>query len=312
MEELKTLELVDMPAYTVADVLRKNIALEAKNDSSWVLYYENILEKNRTNIENTPLVIKENKLAYTIANNRKSSHENKKRINAKKLAVAPLLLSVLLLVAYYVNPSLIIPVGLSSLVGIVVFSRNINKFLRKSPKHVTDLPNLHYASKNYSETSWGVSSGNIDKASLCFQVRANEILETYNTANYCYSPTLTTFDKINIIVAGELWILANNAKDFEQAASLGPGAVGSYANILARSIGSPCVKMPLLDADEFKKDYIMETDILDKIDSLKTWATTHISDSEWNSVIDNIVTDFTTSSPVESRVNKFARHLKDF
>jgi hypothetical protein len=262
MEELKTLDLVSMPASETASVIRKSLAEEAKNDTGWVLYYESILAKHKTNIENMNFPNQNKKLMYSIALNRKNA-KNKK---ASKYS------------------------------SDFLFT---NLFTSKSEKEI-----------KYIVTSWGTDVSNVEKSALCFQIRANDILNTYNNSNLCYHPDLTLVEKIGLIVSGELWILANKADNFEQAASLGPGALGSYSNILARSIHAPVESVPLMiDCTSLQKLDDKETV---RIASIKKWALNYLSEKDWEEIIKQVVTDLTATSGVESRSYQFGLKLASY
>jgi hypothetical protein len=57
-------------------------------------------------------------------------------------------------------------------------------------------------------------------------------------------------DTYSCVLAAELWLLACDATEFEQAASIGPAALGAYAAILARAQGEPATGMPPVAGEE--------------------------------------------------------------
>jgi hypothetical protein len=57
-------------------------------------------------------------------------------------------------------------------------------------------------------------------------------------------------DTFASVLAAELWLLACDATEFEQAASIGPAALGAYAAILARSRGDSIQSMPAITGEE--------------------------------------------------------------
>lgn len=275
--ELLTTEIAQLPANSTHSVLRKSLALEALEDNNWILYYESVLAKIYTNIENTPLVSESSKLAYSRALNR--IHEKNKKTSS---------------------------LGKLFSLKNFIFKKNKKASIWVS---TADHGRPSFTEDDSSKTSWGVSYSNVDKASLCFQARANEILEAYGNSSYVSYPELTLVDKISIIVAGELWLAANGASDFEQAASLGPGALGSYANILARSVGEPIERMPSLDYGDAVNKSLDDSSIT-LISYLHKWAASYLTEKDWQVVLSNCVTDLSGQGVVASRVYEFSRKIE--
>ena len=277
--ELLTTEITRLPASATNSILRKSLAQEAMDDGNWVLYYESVLAKNRTNIENTPVVSEETKLAYSRALNRIHEKNTKSTLFKEVFSLR--------------RPSI--------------------KKNKKNLINTSHSENYRLTSENipYDKTSWGVPSSNVDKSSLCFQIRANEVLEAYNYNSYISYPELDIITKISTIVAGELWLAANGASNFEQAASLGPGALGSYANILARSVGAPTERMPIFDDIDTVSTPI-NANTIKLINSLQNWALTYINEKEWLLVLSNCVTDLTEHGVATSRVYEFSRKIEAY
>lgn len=154
---------------------------------------------------------------------------------------------------------------------------------------------------------WGTLAHDPQRAAAALRERAAELLGPGKVVVDTANVGVGDVDNVAAVVAAESWLIATDALEFEQAASLGPASVGSFAAILARACGrGESVVNP------FPGEHAWPTTrepLEERVRQIRRWARSFITDAEWSEALRRAASDLGWGGGGDDRCARAARHL---
>jgi len=116
-------------------------------------------------------------------------------------------------------------------------------------------------------------------------------------------------DTAAAVVGAEIWMLACDATEFEQAASIGPAALGAYASILARSLGEPSPVLPPFPGEGAWPSTVEP--LKAKVEQLRAWVEMNIGHESFADIAARAASDLVSAGGGDDRCARAARLLLD-